>query len=359
MTAKEAQTLSLRETHRGNGASFYSVLGWELPSQFAGLEQEYQAATEKAALLDAGFLSITAARGKDHIDYLNRRLSQRVLSMDVGEGLRANQLAGDGKMEADLEIYTTGQEESLLMAPPGITGPDFRALMDKYVFSEKAAFEDQTSQWGAFTLLGPLAEEILQTLGFQLPEPGKRLIACEWQGGEACLLRSAFLLDAWTILIAKDWEKRLYETLLEEVSRHGGLPLGFEAFNALRIEAGVPWFGLDLTRESNPLDADLLDAIHTDKGCYPGQEALARILNLGHPAKKLMGVQFEGSEIPDSGQEVRVDGSTAGKLTSSAFSPSAGAPIGLAMMRWAHRQPGTSIQTASGHQGQLVEFPPG
>lgn len=133
-------------------------------------------------------------------------------------------------------------------------------------------------------------------------------------------------------------------------------PIGFLAFDTLRVEAGEPWFGIDTDERTIPLEAGLERAIHFNKGCYPGQETIARITNLGHPARQMLGVRWNSEDPPPAGP-IFVGEAEAGRLTSSTYSPRLAAAIGLAMMKWAHRAPGTSVHTADGTAGTLVALP--
>ncbi|MCC5877348.1 MAG: hypothetical protein JJU11_14085, partial [Candidatus Sumerlaeia bacterium] len=98
-------------------------------------------------------------------------------------------------------------------------------------------------------------------------------------------------------------------------------------------------------------------AIHTNKGCYPGQETIAKILNLGHPARKLTGIKWQGEDPPAPGSPLHVAGKEGGHLSSSTWSPRLGHPIGLAMMKWPHRNPGTEVTTAEGLKGTVTALP--
>lgn len=345
--------LPLGSQYASEGIEMLPICGWHLPAHFGDPELEYEAGRSGAALFNAGFLSIVRATGKDHIEYLNRRLSQRVIESTPGQGFRANQLGGDGRMEADLELFRTAENESLLIAPPAITGAYLAAVADKYVFTEDAQFVDETEQWCAFALVGPGAGKILQGLGLSLPPDNLQLSTGKLAGADVVLIKSTLFFGSWLILgpaeKAAEFEKTLHHVAPQR--------MGFLAFDTLRVETGTPWFGIDLSERSIPLEADLMIAIHTNKGCYPGQETIAKILNLGHPARKLVGVVWEADDPLPANSTITVDGKEAGILSSSTFSPRFGKAIGLAMMKWNHRTAGTEVTGEGDISGHIVELP--
>lgn len=341
---------------KDSGARFMGLCGWETPAHFGDPEGEYNAATSAVALFDAGFLTKVLAKGSDHIDYLNRRLSQRLLETDPGSVLRANQLSADGRMDADMEVLRTGGEESLLLAPPAVAGDYLQALSDKYVFSEDATFTDVTADWASICLIGPKADQTLELVNLPNPASGE-VLEIDLSGAKGWITRSEFLFGSILLLLPTANAAGIWQTLLTHVGNLEGRPIGFLPFDTLRVEHGAPWWGIDLTDRSIPLEADLMSAIHTNKGCYPGQETIAKILNLGHPARKMVGVSLQGEDPPAAGTPLVVDGKDAGHLTSSTWSPRLGHPIGLAMVKWPYRQPGTKISTPEGVEGSVVTLP--
>ncbi|CAN5430527.1 glycine cleavage T C-terminal barrel domain-containing protein [soil metagenome] len=354
-TEQQARPLPLAETHGAASARMMTLAGWSVPAYFADPEKEYFAAAENVALLDVSFLTIVSARGKDIPDYLNRRLSQRVIEMKPGEGLRANQLNADGRMEADLEIFRADDDLHLLIAPPAITGEYLQALCDKFVFSEDAQFGDETGKWAAFALLGPKAGEVVS--GAVAVSSTERIQKVAIGGAEGYLITSAFFAGAHVVIVPVANAQAVYAQLEVAVRAVGGLPIGFVPFDTIRVENGIAWYGIDLTEKSIPLEADLNSAIHTNKGCYPGQETIAKILNLGHPARKLVGVVWETGDPPATQTVLEIDSKEIGRITSSTYSPGLKAAIGLAMVRWQHRAPGTKIVATSGITGITTSLP--
>lgn len=353
---EKTRALPLEAFHAQAGAQPMPLGQWNLPAHYGDPEGEYRAARESVALMDVSSLAKVTARGKDHIEYLNRRLSQYTMDMQPGDGRRANQLNGEGRMEADFMFYRLTEELSLLLAPPTVSGTYIQALADKYVFTEEAVFEDATEAWAAFALFGPKAGDVLKALGIEGLRESSQAAAVNVEGVQGYLLAAEFLPGAVVLLVEQGSAEKVFQALHGETKNAGGSLLGFLPFDTLRVEAGQPWYGIDLTDRSIPLDADLMSAIHTNKGCYPGQETIAKILNLGHPARKLVGVVWESEDPPPAGTGLHTGTREAGTLTSSTYSPTLGKAVGLAVVRWPYREPGTELSAGDLH-GRVVNLP--
>jgi hypothetical protein len=129
----------------------------------------------------------------------------------------------------------------------------------------------------------------------------------------------------------------------------GAEPCDATALDAARIEAGTPWYGIDITDKNLPQEvARDAAAISFTKGCYLGQETVARIDALGHVNRTLVGVRFDGAEVPAAGWELMVDGQAAGQVTSAAWSPRLGAPLALAYVRRGSNTAGTRLSSPCG-----------
>ncbi|MCC6547235.1 aminomethyl transferase family protein [Candidatus Sumerlaeota bacterium] len=347
MTEQSEKNLPLADQHLSAGARMMKVAGWSLPAHFGDPEAEYWAARKQVALFDASFLTKVFASGADHLEYLNRRLSQRVIEMREGEVLHAAQLNAEGRMEAEMEILHRASD-SLMIAPPAVTGDYLVQLADKYVFSEDAKFIDGTSDLVAFGLIGPQAKALCE----KMMQSRNDLPIREFFSFSSRFVAGGDLLFATAAEAA-----RIHEALKQLVSDAGGREIGFLPFDTLRIESAIPWWGIDVTQRSIPLDADMRSAIHFNKGCYPGQETIAKITNLGHPARKMVGVVWETGEPPLAGSPLTANGVEAGTLTSSTYSPALGMAIGLATVKWPYRAEGTAVATSQDVAGKVASLP--
>jgi folate-binding protein YgfZ len=138
------------------------------------------------------------------------------------------------------------------------------------------------------------------------------------------------------------------------------VPAGRLALNWLRTEAGIPWYGLDMGPNSLPMEFGLDSAVSLDKGCYRGQEIVARIAYRGRLGRSLAGVLLDCDVIPQPGTEIRAGDAKAGRITSAIISPSAGKPLALAVLKTVYLEPGTNLEVAgseAAYPAQVVKLP--
>lgn len=281
-------------------------------------------------LFDLSDFVVVRATGAGHREYLNRRLSQKVVDLADGQMRRATLLGATGLMEGDFELLADGAT-TYLISPPKDSPAAVEHLLSKFVFTEDATFQalsDSRLIWAADSSPDAPAPGTLQRTG-----SGSLLWRSSYVPGGTCLLAPA-------------------PAAAEATPAATGTR---DELHRLRIEAGIPWWGIDCDEKTNPLDAHLQLAIHDNKGCYPGQEAIARIVNLGHPARQLVGLRFEAGGAP-AGTALQQDGREVGRVTSYTDSPAFG-PIALAMVGWNARAAGTILTTASGTVARVVSLP--
>jgi folate-binding protein YgfZ len=141
------------------------------------------------------------------------------------------------------------------------------------------------------------------------------------------------------------------------VRNHGGAPVGMEALNSIRLECGTPWFGHDYDDKQIPHEAGLEHShINYEKGCYTGQEIVERVRSRGHVNRRLAELRFSCPDAPASGTKLLYEGNEIGSVTSSAFSPRLGQPIGLGYLRREHSAIGTRLD-ALGIPAEVIEPP--
>lgn len=302
-----------------------------LPQPSGDLHRETHCIVDAVGLIDANDFARVAVTGGDRLDYLNRRLSQKTVDMQPGDARRAAILDAVGKMVADLEIFAF-PDRVVLWAPPW-RAERLAAEIDKYVFTEDCQVEDIAPRTAAFLLVGPRAEAAV--------------------AGNATILRTANALDGVVAIVEESRAEETAHALLAACRAHGGDVVGRDAYHRVRVAKGRPWWGAELDESTIPLEAGLLEAVHFDKGCFPGQETIARISNLGHPARQLVRARIEGEAPAVPTILETTEGKPAGMLTSVAASLDGSKTIGLAMVKWLQRQPGT--QLIAGDAKAIVE----
>jgi folate-binding protein YgfZ len=202
------------------------------------------------------------------------------------------------------------------------------------------------------TLAGPGAREALGGTVEELDRPWRHVHATV-AGTEVLAERTGGLgVEAYTLWVAAAEASALAERLLEDERVR---PAGFEALERVRIEAGVPRWGRDFGIESFPQETGLEEAVSYTKGCYLGQEIVARIHYRGGVQKTLRGLRFDG-EIA-AGTPLLAEGRPAGSATSVAFSPLLGSWVGLSILHKRAAEPGTLLEVEGGAKAEVVELP--
>lgn len=164
----------------------------------------------------------------------------------------------------------------------------------------------------------------------------------------------------YDILVPAEGLKDVWDFLLLKGSFHSIVPVGFDALESLRIEAGIPIYGTDVDESNMMLEVGLVDAVSYKKGCYTGQEAVAMATYRGHISKKLTGLILKGNNLPSPGDKVSKDGKVIGHITSTLRSETIGKIIAMAYIKYGFFDPGIEVEIeAQGEYltGSVVELP--
>lgn len=301
------------------------------------LDAQYRQIREECGLLDRerGVIAVT---GPDAAEYLQGQLTNDVEALAVGEGQYAALLDRKGHMQSDLVVLRPAAEEIVLETEAGAREAVLRHLT-MYSIGREVEVADRSAESAVLSLLGPRSAEIAGTA--ILPER-----ACEQTsiGGVACL--AAGTADGIDLIAAAGDRERLREALLEA----GAVAVSEEAAEIVRIEAGRPRYGAEMGGETMPAEAGIVeDAVSFTKGCYIGQETVARLHYKGRPNRHLRGLRLSAPAAP--GAALRLGEKEVGKLGSAAVSPALG-PVGLAIVR-REAEPGAEL--AVGEDGVTAE----
>lgn len=321
----------LKERHETRGARFGEREGVERLLGFGPFEQEYSALDASCALFDLSDRGLFALSGEDRVRFLNGLVTNDVARLPVGTGCRACQLNRQSKVLSDLRIYAC-PDRFLVETDPGF---EVEALshLRRYKIADRVEFEPLSDTTVRYSLQGPAAGSVLaRVLGGAaadsartLPAYGHRQVE-DWGG--MVLLRVPRTGRPGVDLIAPEAGGR---TLWDALVGAGASPAGWLTLEAGRIEAGLPRFGSDFGPENLLMEAGLADALSFEKGCYVGQEIVARVRSRGHVNRVITGLRVDGETAP--GDPVRMGDATLGRITSCAPSPRLGRTVALALVR--------------------------
>jgi folate-binding protein YgfZ len=250
-----------------------------------------------------GLLRLT---GKDPLGMLNAILTNDVPA-DAGLGAYALLLNPKGRVQADLRVLKTDDAVLVDTEPEGASAA--REILGRYAPFSRVKLEDLSETWSVLGLYGPLAGELLD--GLDLAE--HRTAGVEVGGGTLLAVGVAAPVTGYDLLGPSENVVRSREYLLER----GAVPASPEAYETARIEAGTPRFSADITPENFPGESGILDrAVDFGKGCYPGQETVARMRYRGHPNKTLYRISTKNTL--EAGTPILQAGKSVGSVTSVA-----------------------------------------
>ncbi|MDZ4820975.1 MAG: glycine cleavage T C-terminal barrel domain-containing protein [Planctomycetota bacterium] len=318
----------------------------------------YLALTDGVGLVNLSDRTQLELTGEDRASFLHNFCTNAVRNRPVGQGCEAFITSAKGQIVGHVYIFCG--ERSIILETVPDQAEALTAHLDRYIIREKVEIHDRTAEWGEVLLAGPQAAELLESLAVAAP-------VAEYSHTESMLasepvfVRRVNLVGPECFMIAV--ERQQLEWLIQSLITAGVIPASRQAFETARVETGTPLFGIDITSKNLPQEVNRdASAISFTKGCYLGQETVARIDALGHVNRLLVSVVFEGTEVPQAGTELfsasAAEGEPAaiGTVTSAVFSPRFKAPLALAYVRRGQNDVGSQLEW-SGGRGKVVRLP--
>lgn len=324
------------------------------------VETEYGRLRNRAAIMDCPHRGLVKITGSERLEFLHRMLTNDCQGLKPGWANRHFLLTVKGRIVADLLLL---HEEAATFVDLDLPNVEpFIEEMDKLLFGEDVSIEDISGAHHRFSLHGKAAPEAIDQRCAATFEPlevnaHRRVMVSGVEAmcyrrdqcgvpGYHLWLESTKALKLWADFTPADAEGEPIEGAVKA--------LGWLAYNIARVEAGTPLFHVDFGPDCLPGETGLdADALSATKGCYRGQEVVARMRDLGHPSKRLVGFASGSEAVPVAGSPVLggdgPEAATIGAVTSSAPSPMlSGKPVGLAMVKWGHHEPGSTLYTPAG-----------
>jgi folate-binding protein YgfZ len=306
---------------------------------------EQRAIREACGLLDRSERGKLAFSGEQAKAFLQGQVTNDVEALDAGHGCYAAVLSPKGKMLGDLRILDTG-DELLLDTERGALQSIFNAL-HRAQLGFDAELHKRTLQRGLLSLVGPDARRVAGPAAEALPDEEHAHAAAELDEVAVRVVLTDLGVDL--LCDAEDTA-----ALAAALTARGTTPVSEQAVEVLRVERGRPRYGLDLDAATIPQEAGLNErAVSFTKGCYVGQETVARLYYKGKPNRHLRGLRLSAEVAP--GAELTLDGKPVGRVGSVAAS-SAHGPIALALVR-REAEPGATLAVAGGASATVVGLP--
>ncbi len=348
----------LRAWHEKAGAASSEYFGCLLPKRLGDIAAEYRLARETVALVDTNYHALIYVDGPDRVRYLNALLTNNIKDLAAGQGNVSLLLSAQGHILAEIETYAL--TDRLLTLSHALARARTAQTLEKFIIMDDVTLDDVTERLGSVALEGPQAAAMLRGLGGpDLETMEDRAHSDAKIASIPCRVihKSLFGEKGAELVVQRNQLTALWQALLEAARAYDGGPIGYAALNALRLEAGIPWFGYDFDDKYIPHEATLETShISYTKGCYTGQEIVERVRSRGHVNRRRVGLRFAGLAIPESGAALSAGGKEVGHITSAARSPALDCVIGMGYLRREHNALGSQVQWASG-EAEVIELP--
>jgi aminomethyltransferase len=353
----------LHDHHTKLGATFEEVAGWDMPAHYGDWVGEHRAVRHAVGVADLSHRGKIRVTGEDRVKWLQSIISNDILPLQPGQGRYSSLLTHKGKMLGYFRVYV--QTDVVWLEDVGEVGETtFQALRKFLLYGTKAKMENCAESWGLLLVSGPKAcATVNAAFGVDVHDiKPVNFVTAKIGGPTALVCRTEETgEDDVEILLPADAVVTAWERLMEKGATHGIKAVGSHAREALRMEAGLPKAGADLNEEIVPPEANLEEkAFSLSKGCYPGQEVVARMDTYGSVRRHLVGLVVEGSTVPPRGAKLFNGDREVGWISSATHSPHLGAPIAFGFPLRDFSTPATplTIEVAGTRIGATVKALP-
>ncbi|MEW5354710.1 glycine cleavage system aminomethyltransferase GcvT [Streptomyces sp. 16-176A] len=336
---------ALDALHRSLGATMTDFAGWDMPLRYGSERDEHVAVRTRAGLFDLSHMGEIAVTGPEAAALLNYALVGDIASVGVGRARYTMICREDGGILDDLIVYRLAETEYLVVANASNAQVVLDALTERAAGFD-AEVRDDRDAYALLAVQGPASPAILQSLtdadlaGLKYYAGLPGTVA----GVPALIARTGYTgEDGFELFVAPADAEKLWQALTDAGADAGLIPCGLSCRDTLRLEAGMPLYGHELTTSLTPFHAGLGRVVKFGKeGDFVGREALRRAAERAaeNPPRVLVGLVAEGRRVPRAGYPVVAGGEVIGEVTSGAPSPTLGKPIAMAYVDAAHAAPG-------------------
>lgn len=343
------KNLSLHKQHQSLGATFQPCGEWEVPFHYGNALLEYEAIHQRAGLADLSLRGKILVTGDDRVTWLQSIISNDILPLKPGQGRYSAFMNHKGKILSYFRVFL--QPDTLIIEDVGEVGDQTYQTLRKFLlYGTKAKLQSGLDSWGLLLITGPKGQKVLKqaldlevgslqvldTLTFKLGDIQGFLARTEETGGQD-----------YELFIPVEALPSLWSHLLEIGKDSGLVPVGREALEITRIEGGLARLGPDLNEKIVPPEANLEEiAFSLSKGCYPGQEVVARMDTYGSVKRRMVGlvIETESQQLPEGEAKIFSGTREVGWVSSSTYSPLVKKPIAFGFPLRDFTQPHTKLE---------------
>lgn len=363
----------LRERHESLGASFTDFGGWQMPVRYTSDLAEHHAVRQSAGLFDISHMAEFLVTGESAAAFLDYALAGRLSTMPIGKAKYSLVLSESGGIVDDVIVYRLAEDRYLVIANAGNRGyvdaafasrvRSFPSLLERelptraadedrsfagFIGDRGVDVEDVSDSYALLAVQGPAAEAIVAaTEGItELGTPWAEQKYYAW--ADALFLGEPLLIartgytgeDGFELLVRAEDAPALWDAVVVAGASHDLVPAGLAARDTLRLEAGMPLYGHELTLDTKPAQAGLGRVVVSDKESFVGKDAV----DAAADAPVLVGLVAEGKRAGRAGYAVVAeDGTALGEITSGALSPTLGHPIAMAYVTPSSAEAGSTV----------------
>jgi tRNA-modifying protein YgfZ len=315
-------------------------------------EENYARARRGTAFIRLG-RGVLRGVGADRLDLLHRISTNATRDLTAGRETTTILTSDKGRIMEVVRVLAF--EDHILMILSGDDTEMVRAWLDKYTIMDDFTVTDVTAEWALVGVHGEQARAaVRESTGTNPPDAGSMAIA---ESGDVIVLRDARISGPGGFLIVAS--PAAAESVIERLEAIGVFELDRETYETLRIEAGQPEMGRELDEQYNPLEAGIVQLVSFTKGCYIGQEVIARLDTYDKVQRHLVGFVLDSAATSENDSELTLReepaGTKLGVVTSLAYSPTLGRTIGLGYVRTQHAVPGNELAiVADGEKPDVV-----
>lgn len=351
--------------HERLGAQPGALNGVPTVLTYGEASAEYAALRKTAGIIDLSFRGRVCLTGADRARFLHGQVTNDVNKLKPGQGCYAALVNASGKIESDLNIYNL-ENELLLDFEPGLT-PALLERFEKFIIADDVQAIDVSADYGLLSIQGPQSEAVLGKTRLGINPPAEMLSVASLTdanyGEIYCTRNSRGPAIGFDLFVPVAALVAVADRLVSAAGEIGGRPVGWDAIETARIEAGLPRFGQDMEPANLASETGIENrAISYTKGCYIGQEVISRIRAYGRVAKGLRGLQFDGgvAQLPQKGDKIFAGEKEAGYVTSAVHSPTLHRTIALGYVRREHNEIETELLVDAGGEriaARIVALP--
>nr|WP_116103371.1 glycine cleavage system aminomethyltransferase GcvT [Amycolatopsis thermalba] len=348
---------ALHSVHKGLGALFTDFAGWEMPVRYGSELAEHRAVREAAGLFDLSHMGEIEVTGPQAAVPLDHAFVGKLSAVKPGRARYTMICDNAGGVIDDLVVYRLADEKFLVVANAG-NAPTVAAELTERASRFDARVTDRSAEVALIAVQGPKAVDVvgavtdadLASLKYYASVPATV------KGHEVLLARTGYTgEDGFELYVPAEEATSVWHLLTDAGQPHGLVPAGLACRDTLRLEAGMPLYGNELSTQRSPFEANLGRVVKLDKPDFVGKAALA---GRQEPSEVLVGLRGGGRRAPRHGYRVLSGEEPVGEVTSGALSPTLGYPVAMAYVPVALSEPGTKLAVDIRGRVEPVEVVP-